>query len=100
MDDAASRVTDAYYRTVLEESSERQAETASSPDRLGSGEARVTTVEFLGEELRARRIFLTNEPLVVRIHYRSDTRIVRPMLGLGFHHASTDAHLAGPNNVF
>jgi len=100
MDDVASRVTDAYYGAVLAESSAREADTAWSQNRLGSGEARVTDVEFLGEEMRARRVFLTNEPMIVRVHYHADQTILRPMFGLAFHHAGTGTHLAGPNNIF
>jgi hypothetical protein len=65
---------------------------------VGSGEARVTDIEFLGEEMQARRTFLTNEPLIVRIHYQADTPIERPLMGMGFFQANSNAHLAGPNN--
>lgn len=100
MDDAAPKVTDAYYKHVLEESSKEQQDEAWAENRMGSGEAYVTEVEFLGEEMRPRRVFLTNEPLIVRIHYHARERVETPLIGLAFYHAGSGTNLAGPNNQF
>jgi ABC-type polysaccharide/polyol phosphate transport system ATPase subunit len=100
MDDAAPKVTDGYYKYVLEQSSKNVQSDAWAENRLGSGEAYVTDIEFLGEEMMARRVFLTNEPLIVRVHYHAKERIESPLVGLGFYSASSGAHLAGPNNAF
>ena len=102
MTGSAHKVSDAYYTHVLEssanddESAEEKKEWAAG--RMGSGEARVTDIEFMGEEMQARRVFLTNEPLIVRVHYQADTPIEKPLMGLGFFQADSSAHLAGPNN--
>jgi ABC-type polysaccharide/polyol phosphate transport system ATPase subunit len=100
MDDAAHRVTEGYYKYVLEQSTTHEQVEAWAENRLGSGEAHITDVEFLGEEMRPRRVFLTNEPLIVRMHYQADERIETPLIGLAFYHAGSGANLAGPNNTF
>ena len=102
MDDAAHRVTDSYYQHVLEQSTQREQDglEAWADNRWGSGEVHVAEVEFLGEEMRPRRVFLTNEPMIVRIHYLARERVERPVFGLAFTHAGTGAHLSGPNNQF
>jgi lipopolysaccharide transport system ATP-binding protein len=100
MDDAAHRVTDAYYKYVLEKSTKEEQNEAWSENRLGSGEAYVTDVEFLGEEQRPRRVFLTNEPLIVRLHYRARERVEQPMFGLAFVQLSSGTNIAGPNTIF
>ena len=100
MDDAATKVTDGYYKYVLEQSTKTVQSDAWAENRMGSGEAYVTDVEFLGEEMKARRVFMTNEPLIVRIHYHAKERIELPLIGVGFYSSSSGAHLAGPNNAF
>ena len=96
----AHKVVDAYYKYMLEKSAASlQPEPAEwAEGRTGSGEVRMTDVEFLGEEMHARRIFMTNEPMSVRIHYRADQAIQDPLFGLAFFQADSEAHLAGPNN--
>ncbi|MCL5994580.1 MAG: ABC transporter ATP-binding protein [Chloroflexi bacterium] len=100
MDDVAHRVTDGYYKHVLEESTTHERVEAWAENRLGSGEAHITDVEFFGEEMRPRRVFLTNEPLMVRLHYQADQHIETPLFGLSFSHAGSGTDLAGPNNSF
>jgi hypothetical protein len=48
--------------------------------------------------MKARRIFMTNEPMIVRMRYQADEAIADPLFGLGFFQADSEAHLAGPNN--
>jgi lipopolysaccharide transport system ATP-binding protein len=96
----AAEVTDSYFKYVLEQSSNNKQAEAWSENRRGSGEAHVTEVEFLGEEMLPRHIFLTNEMLVVRIHYETWEHVEHPMFGLAFHQASSGIHLAGPNSHF
>jgi ABC-type polysaccharide/polyol phosphate transport system ATPase subunit len=100
MDDAAHRVTDSYYKFVLEQSAGKEQATAWSEDRLGSGEAHVSDVEFLGEEMQRRRVYMTNEPLIVRIYYKARERVENPLIGLAFVHAGSGTNMAGPNSQF
>ncbi len=100
----AHKVVDAYYKYMLEKNSASQPQQPAewAEGRTGSGEVRVTEIEFLGEDfgkaLKARRIFMTNEPMIVRVRYQADEAIEDPLFGLGFFQADSDAHLAGPNN--
>jgi ABC-type polysaccharide/polyol phosphate transport system ATPase subunit len=101
MDDEAPKVTEAYYKHVLEkDSSDRNEGTAWAGNRLGSGEARITKIEFLGKEGTLRHVFLTNEPLTIRMYYKTFQRIELPVFGLAFYHAASGTHLSGPNNRF
>lgn len=91
------RVADAYYKHVLVQSS-TQATPTNGDSRFGSGEARVTRVELLDGDLRPLRVAMTNDAIVVRMHYQTTARIEHPLFGLAFYDAQTGAHLAGPNN--
>jgi hypothetical protein len=99
LDGPAPDIAETYYRHVLEQNSRQKLVESWSENRLGSGEAYVTRVEFLGDEMHPRGIFLTHEPLIVRIHYETVQRVERPAVGLIFTHAATNTHLAGPNNT-
>ena len=100
MDDSAHRVTDSYYKFVLERSARKEQSDAWSENRMGSGEAVVSDVDFLGEEMHRRRVYLTNEPLIVRIYYKAKERVENPLIGLSFTHVASGTNMAGPNNQF
>jgi len=104
MDDAAHLVADSYYKHVLEQGTQRdqqeEEQEAWAENRWGSGEVRVTGVEFLDQEMQPRQVFMTNEPLTVRVHYEAARPIERPLFGLAFTHSGTGTHIAGPNNQF
>lgn len=68
--------------------------------RLGSGEARITKVEFLDAAGRPGRLTRTHAKLTVRLHYRARRRLEHMLFGIAFFHVQTGARLAGPNNVF
>ena len=100
MDGPAVKVSDAYYKNVLERHSQGVKTESWTDNRMGTGEAHVTEVEFLDEEMEPRRVFVTNETLIIRIHYYAQEHIENPMIGLGIEHAASGTHLAGPNNKF
>ena len=99
MDAPSSQVVDAYYKRVLEQSSEHHVDTWA-PSRTGSGEARLTRVQFLGADLKPCISLRTFDPLIVRLHYKCTQRIPQPVFGLGFYRADSQIHLAGPNSGF
>ncbi len=68
--------------------------------RLGSGEARITKVEFLDAAGRPGRLTRTHAKLTVRLHYHARRRLEHMLFGIAFFHVQTGARLAGPNNVF
>lgn len=68
-----------------------------SSSRLGSGEARVTTLEYLDADGRPTEILVAGEPCTIRMHFMARQPVNRVVFGLGFHHES-GAHVAGPNS--
>ncbi len=68
--------------------------------RLGSGEARITKVEFLDASGRPGRLTRTHAKFAVRLHYHARRRLEHMMFGIAFWHVQTGARVAGPNNVF
>lgn len=92
-------VVDAYLATVNEAESQRlrqDSEVSYDASRRGSGEVRVSQVEFLGPDGHAGPTGISGQPLTVRMRYEVQTPIDGVVFGLGFHHES-GAHLAGPN---
>ncbi len=65
--------------------------------RLGSGEARVTTVELLDGAGKAGSVLVAGEPATVRVHYRAEVPLEEVEFGLGFVHES-GITVAGPNS--
>jgi ABC-type polysaccharide/polyol phosphate transport system ATPase subunit len=62
-----------------------EADTAARsglPPRMGTREAEIYRVELLDGEGRERSVYRHGEPLVVRMHFRSHSRIPTPNLGV------------------
>jgi len=96
---------DAYRESISVHDQPARVQRVSGPTdvpgaRWGSGEAEITSVEFLDGQGQPRHVFSTNERLVVRMHHCAHQRIASPQIGLAIYHASTGTHLCGPNNVF
>jgi lipopolysaccharide transport system ATP-binding protein len=66
--------------------------------RLGSGEVRVTGIEFLDASGRPGSAITTGEPCTVRMHYHAQAAIPEATFGLGFVHES-GVTVAGPNST-
>ena len=64
---------------------EREVSIGDAPahGRAGSGEARVTKVEVLGESGRISSLHRVGEPVRFRLHYEAFERISRPVFGIG-----------------
>ena len=67
--------------------------------RLGSGEVRITDVEFLGDDGDNSGFLTTGERCVVRMHYTASKELPSVTFGLGFVHES-GVSVAGPNSGF
>ena len=65
--------------------------------RLGSGELRITDVEFLDHEGQRNSFLSSGEKCVVRMHYEASTDLRSVTFGLGFVHES-GVSVAGPNS--
>lgn len=65
-------------------------------DRWGSGEAKIIRIEFLDGEEKLKDTFRTGETLNIRIHYRTDQKIEKPVFGTAFYR-DDGLHINGPN---
>ncbi|TET54232.1 MAG: ABC transporter ATP-binding protein, partial [Actinobacteria bacterium] len=64
--------------------------------RWGSGEAQITKVEFLDEEGKKKTFFKTGDKMIVRINYKTNKKIEKPVFGFAVH-TDQGLHLSGPN---
>ena len=69
----------------------------SARARIGSGEVRVTAVDYRDGSGVPAPFLLTGEPGTVRIHYRSSTAMPNATFGVSFLHES-GVNVAGPNS--
>lgn len=104
LDGNVEQVLDAYRESITTHAQPARGQRVVCPvdvpgTRWGSGEAEVTSVEFLDSDGQPRRVFTTGERMVVRIHHCAHQRISCPQVGLAIYHVDTGAHLSGPNNV-
>jgi ABC-2 type transport system ATP-binding protein/lipopolysaccharide transport system ATP-binding protein len=67
--------------------------------RLGTGEVRVTRLEFLDADGQDAGFLATGEPGVIRMHYRASQDLPSVTFGLGFTHES-GVTVAGPNSGY
>lgn len=99
------QVLEAYRESIAAHGQPARSQRAAGPAdvpgaRWGSGEAEITSVEFLDGQGQPRHVFRTNERMVVRMHHCAHQRIPSPQVGLAIYHVSTGTHLCGPNSVF
>ncbi|MEO6700894.1 MAG: ABC transporter ATP-binding protein [Jatrophihabitantaceae bacterium] len=96
-------VIDDYLAAVNQKEAETRghgdSEGVEASARLGSGELRVTDVEFLDHEGHSSGFLSTGEKCVVRMHYESSTDLDSVTFGLSFVHES-GVGVAGPNSGF
>ncbi|HEY0510140.1 MAG TPA: ABC transporter ATP-binding protein [Blastococcus sp.] len=102
-------VVDAYLSAVnrkeaeaLEESDEPPADadtTGGKTPRRGSGEVRVTRVEYLDEAGRPRPFLTTGKAGTVRLHYTASTALPSVTFGLAFS-TESGVTVAGPNSGY
>jgi lipopolysaccharide transport system ATP-binding protein len=102
----ARDVVDAYLRDVNAKEAEAVSEsvvagTGESADgrlsRLGSGEVRLKSLEYLDASGTTVAFLLCDEPGTVRLHYDAKEFIPDAVFGLGFTHES-GIMVAGPNS--
>lgn len=99
----AREVADAYIADVNErEVHSQRAEptretTQTSSERLGSGEARITSLDFLDGQGESSAVLLSGAPCTIRMHFTVRKPIDRAVFGIGFLHES-GANVSGPNS--
>jgi lipopolysaccharide transport system ATP-binding protein len=99
----AREVVDSYLRDVNEREIRARGETAvgvpvqPGTGRLGTGEIRVESVEFLDARGRHSPVLMAGSACTIRLHYRAEASIDQAVFGIGFLHES-GANVAGPNS--
>jgi lipopolysaccharide transport system ATP-binding protein len=99
----AREVADAYIADVNEREVHAQPAAptieaiATTPGRLGSGEARITALEFLDGQGDPSPVLLSGAACTIRMHFTARTPLERAVFGIGFLHES-GANVAGPNS--
>ena len=96
-------VADAYLASV----NQREVQTrptepdgvviAGRPARLGSGEVRITSLEYLNGEQKGSTVLLAGAPCTFRMHFEAHAPVSRAVFGLGFLH-ELGVNVAGPNS--
>jgi ABC-2 type transport system ATP-binding protein/lipopolysaccharide transport system ATP-binding protein len=79
-------------------SGEVDAASPVGPVRRGSGEVRVTRVDYLDGTDQPAQVLIAGEPATFRIHYEAHAPVEDPVFGLGFVHES-GVNVAGPNSA-
>jgi lipopolysaccharide transport system ATP-binding protein len=98
----ARDVVDSYLRDVNEREIKARGETpieptSSSPGRLGTGEIRIRTIEFLDARGRHSPVLMAGSACIIRLHYSAEQPIDQAVFGIGFLHES-GANVSGPNS--
>lgn len=98
----ARDVADAYLasvnnREILEHGGDQATGVVDGQPHLGSGEVRITSLEYLDASGRPGPFLLSGEGCTFRMRFRSAAPIARAVFGLGFVHES-GATVAGPNS--
>ena len=93
--DYLERVNVKDQERLHHESAQRSA--TAGRDRRGSGEIRIAEIECLDGEGNATTVVRTGDPLTVRLHYRAQETIERPVFGVALYR-DDDLHVSGPNS--
>jgi lipopolysaccharide transport system ATP-binding protein len=99
----AMEVCDAYLGDVNEREAHAQQSAApepvaaGEPARLGSGEVRVSRVEYLDEHGSPSPFLVAGAPCTIRMHYLAGEPVNHVIFGIGFNHES-GPNVAGPNS--
>jgi ABC-2 type transport system ATP-binding protein/lipopolysaccharide transport system ATP-binding protein len=96
-------VVDAYLAEVNAAETERlEQHPADGPvgteTRRGTGEVRITRLEYRDAAGRSRPVGLAGSPLTIRMHYEVREPVPAAIFGLGFH-SENGVHVAGPNTA-
>jgi lipopolysaccharide transport system ATP-binding protein len=100
---AARDVADSYIASVNDREVHAQAVdpgAISAPNgvaRLGSGEVRIKSLEYLDGDGNPSPVLLTGAACTMRMHFEAQSPITNAVFGLGFLHES-GANVAGPNS--
>lgn len=95
-------VVESYLRAVNAKEAGRTSESATDhaePGRVGSGEVRVTHVQYLDADGAELSFVTPGERVVIRLHYSASEPIPEAVFGLAFVHES-GVNVSGPNSGY
>jgi lipopolysaccharide transport system ATP-binding protein len=96
----ARDVADSYLASVNEREVHAgvvEVTPTESVTRYGSGEVRITSLEYLDAGGNRGAVLLAGAPCTIRMHFEAHKPISGAVFGLGFQHES-GANVAGPNS--
>jgi ABC-2 type transport system ATP-binding protein/lipopolysaccharide transport system ATP-binding protein len=95
----ARGVADSYLALINDREVHRGEQPSSGPlgARRGSGEVRITAVEYLAEGGVSVPVLLAGAPATIRLQFEAEKAVPRAIFGLGFLHES-GANVSGPNS--
>jgi lipopolysaccharide transport system ATP-binding protein len=106
---ASHAVVDQYLKAVNQREAESRQQPAASnanddeqvgtTPRRGSGEIRITGVEYLDERGHSQSFLATGQPCTLRMRYSADSPLPSVTFGLGFT-TESGVQLAGPNSGY
>jgi ABC-type polysaccharide/polyol phosphate transport system ATPase subunit len=77
---------------------EARGEESGIGRRWGSGEAVIESMELLDKKGKPTTRLRTGDPATIRLHYRADERIPKPVFGIALH-TREGIHVTGPNTL-
>lgn len=88
----------AYLNQVAEEEDAKSDALTALDDtqRWGTGRVQVTRVELCDEHGKPCRNFISQGPMNIHLHYRTEEPIESPVFGIAIHHQN-GTHVCGPN---
>jgi lipopolysaccharide transport system ATP-binding protein len=96
-------VVDRYLQDVNEKeasvSGSKSDAHVNSGTRTGSGEVRISGLEYLDADGQVVPFLAPGEPATIRMHYAAATPVAEVVFGLGFTHES-GVNVAGPNSGY
>jgi ABC-2 type transport system ATP-binding protein/lipopolysaccharide transport system ATP-binding protein len=95
--DVNAREVQAQHEIQAHQASASVEPTAAGPERLGSGEVRITSVEFLDGDSSPSQVLVTGAPCTMRLHFLASESISHAVFGIGFLHES-GVNVSGPNS--
>lgn len=95
--DVNEREVQAHHEVQPHQESAHAEPTAAGPERLGSGEVRITSVEFLDGDGNSSPMLVAGSPCTIRLHFLASEAVRHAVFGIGFLHES-GVNVSGPNS--
>jgi lipopolysaccharide transport system ATP-binding protein len=95
--DVNEREVHARHEAEAHQANQHAEPAAADPGRPGSGEIRITSVDFLDADGNSGPALITGTPCTMRLHYLASESVSHAVFGIGFVHES-GVNVSGPNS--